>query len=61
MRRRMFGPPGPFRQYTTAMANTPASATALIEVFNTALIGVGKPEVNSSSFFDLESLTVKAY
>lgn len=34
---------------------------ALIEVFNTALIGVGKPEVNSSSFFDLESLTVKAY
>lgn len=47
--------------HNTVMANTPASALALMEVFKIALLGVGKAELIPSFFFDLQSPTVQAY
>jgi len=47
--------------HNTLMANTPATAMACMEVFKTALIGGGRPELIPSFFFNLQSPTVQAY
>jgi methylglyoxal synthase len=47
--------------HNTLMANTPTTAMACMEVFKRALMGVGRPELIPSFFFDLQSPTVEAY
>jgi hypothetical protein len=44
--------------HNTLMANTPVMVTACMEVFKTALMGVGRPELIPSFSFDLQCPTV---
>jgi methylglyoxal synthase len=47
--------------HNTLMATTPTTAMTIMQVFRTALMGAGKPELLPSFFFSLRSPTVDSY